>query len=303
MLDAFHKPGRWLRVNTHSHTTCSDGDYTPQQAVTRYRDELGYNALAITDHRVAAPIDGLVSAGDDFCVIPGMELDGVDPHTGLYHLAALGVTENQGFDRRAPLQEAVDWVNARGGLAIFAHPYWSGQRHAALTSVRGAVGVEVYNHVCLMHNGKPYALSHWDALLEEGQRVWGVACDDTHYLPQYGYGGFGWIMLRAEANTPQAILAAIKAGDFYASTGPDFLNIQCDGQTLRVRCSPVASVAFTGQSWLGRVVRPPKGQETLTEAEYVISEEQFIRVTLTDAAGRMAWSQPLFFDERTRNGL
>ena len=296
MPGTFHKPGRWLRVNTHSHTTHSDGAYAPAQAIAHYQN-LGYQALAITDHRVATPTDGLAGADGDFTVIPGVEIDGVDPETGLYHLVGLGVSTDQDFGQDTPLQQAVDWVNTQGGLAIFAHPYWTGQRHAALTSVRGAVGVEVYNHVCHMHNGKPYSLSHWDALLEERQRVWGIASDDTHYRPQYGFGGSGWIMVRAAANTTDAILAAIRAGDFYASTAPQIHSVQRDGQVVSVKCSPVVSIAFTGQQWRGGVVRPPEGQETITEARYVVTEERFIRVTCTDAAGRKAWSQPIFFDD------
>ena len=294
MLNTFKKPGRWLRVNAHTHTTHSDGAYTPEQAVARYRDALGYHALAITDHRTATPLDGLAEPGGDFSLIPGIEIDAIDPKTGLYHLVALGVTADQDFGQETPLQEAVDWIIARSGVAIFAHPYWTGQRHHALTAVEGVAGVEVFNHVALMDNGKACSLSHWDALLEEGRRVWGVACDDTHFKPRYGYGGGGWIMVRAEANTPAAILAAIRVGDFYASTGPSIDDVQLNGRVIWVKCSPATRIAFTGQSWRGAVVRPPAGQVTLTEAEYTITEEQFIRITVTDAAGGMAWSQPVF---------
>ncbi len=296
MLTTFRKPGRWLRVNVHTHTTNSDGCYTPEQAVARYRDELGYQALFLTDHRVATPTDGLADPDSDFSVIPGIEIDGTDPAFGLYHLLALGITVDQNFGTDLPLQEAVDWVNAHSGLPIFAHPYWSGQRHEALTTVVGALGVEVYNDVSLKHNGKAYALSHWDALLEEGLRVWGFASDDVHFLASFGFGGGGWIMVRAEENTPSAILTAIRAGDFYASTGPDFIDVQREGDVLRVQCSPVAQVAFTGQSYLGEILRPTGGAETLTEAEFTIGDERFIRITLTTADGHSAWGQPIFLN-------
>ncbi|MBN1284026.1 MAG: CehA/McbA family metallohydrolase [Anaerolineae bacterium] len=297
MIDTFHKPGRWLRVNIHTHTTNSDGGYTPQQAVAHYRDTLKYHAIFITDHRKATPLDGLTAPGDDFCVIPGVETDGTDPETGLYHLLALGVTVDQGFaQENTPLQAAVDWVNAQGGLAVFAHPYWTGQRHDALTRVEGAAGLEVYNHVCLMDTGKALSPSHWDALLTSGQRAWGFASDDTHFRPGLGYGGGGWIMVRAAENTPGAILAAIKAGDFYASTGPDFIDITRSGGTLTVKCSPVARIAFTGQMYFGKAFFPPNGAEHLTEATHTIKKENFVRVTLTGADGSAAWSQPLFLN-------
>jgi hypothetical protein len=296
MLEAFRNPGRWLRVNTHAHTTRSDGRYTPEEAVARYR-ALGYQALAITDHRIATPTEGLVDPDDDFCVIPGSELDGRDPETDLYHLVALGVEEDQTFSRQAPLQEAVDWVNQRGSVAIFAHPYWSGQLPSALIAVEGAVGLEVFNTGCQAERGKGYSLVHWDALLQAGKRVWGVASDDVHFTPENGYGGDGWIMVRADENTPPSILEAIRAGRFYATTGPGILDVQRAGASIYVRCSPVVTIAFTGQRGHGQMYRPAAGQEALTEAEFTIAEETFVRITCTDAAGRAAWSQPLFLDE------
>ncbi|MCZ7546512.1 MAG: hypothetical protein M5R40_24625 [Anaerolineae bacterium] len=120
MIETFRKPGRWLRVNTHAHTVNSDGTYTPEEAVARYRDTLRYHALAITDHRHATPVDGLVADGEDFCVIPGNELDGVDPETGMYHLVALGVTDHQDFGKALPCRRqsigstrAAGWRSSR----------------------------------------------------------------------------------------------------------------------------------------------------------------------------------------------
>ncbi|MCZ7546513.1 MAG: hypothetical protein M5R40_24630 [Anaerolineae bacterium] len=126
--------------------------------------------------------------------------------------------------------------------------------------MRGAVGVEVYNNVCRLLNGKGTALAHWDALLEDGQRVWGVASDDVHFRPRHGFGGDAWIMVRAEANTAQDILAAIKAGAFYASTGPDILDMQRDSQRLYVRTSPAASITFRARPGAASSCAPPKAR-------------------------------------------
>lgn len=295
MLKNFQKRGRWLRVNIHTHTSNSDGQYTPEQAVARYRDDLHYHAICITDHRKATTLDGLSNPDEDFSILPGIELDGIDPETGLYHLLGLGITIDQDFDPKiTTLQTAVDWVNAQGGLAIFAHPYWSGQRHEALIQVEGAIGIEVYNHVCLRHNGKAQSPSHWDALLASGQQIWGFASDDTHFKPKLGLGGGGWIMVNAEDNNPNAIFNAIRAGDFYATTGPDFIDIAYEGTELNVHTSPVACIAFTGQQYLGQAFHPPEGVKTLNEATYHIDRERFVRITLTDIDGEMAWSQPIF---------
>ncbi len=40
--------------NLHTHTTCSDGVRSPEEAIAAYR-EAGYDFLAITDHRLYTP--------------------------------------------------------------------------------------------------------------------------------------------------------------------------------------------------------------------------------------------------------
>lgn len=53
--------------------------------------------------------------------------------------------------------------------------------------------------------------------------IYGVAVDDAHEYTRWGVGetnpGRGWIMVKSNWLTPNAITAAIKRGDFYNSTG------------------------------------------------------------------------------------
>lgn len=71
-----------------------------------------------------------------------------------------------------------------------------------------------------------YRASHDQALL------FGMGSDDRH-----GYGGSpqGWSVVRASRLTIPDILAGIRSGDFYASNGLDFADIQFDGRTLAVK--------------------------------------------------------------------
>lgn len=64
----------------------------------------------------------------------------------------------------------------------------------------------------------------WDDLLSKGFQIYGTASDDTHdylgeFLPSLSYPGKGWIMVRAEELSPQAIRKSLERGDFYLSTG------------------------------------------------------------------------------------
>lgn len=51
MEELFHSSGKWFRGNLHTHTTLSDGRYTPERAAALYRDA-GYDFIALTDHWV-----------------------------------------------------------------------------------------------------------------------------------------------------------------------------------------------------------------------------------------------------------
>ena len=63
-----------LYADLHNHTTCSDGDYTPEQLVDKAK-ELGLKVLGITDHDTLA---GLKTA-----VNHAKQIGGIDVFTGV----------------------------------------------------------------------------------------------------------------------------------------------------------------------------------------------------------------------------
>ena len=71
-----------------------------------------------------------------------------------------------------------------------------------------------------------YRVTHDQPLL------YGMGSDDFHEMDQWGVG---WSVVRAERLEIPDILAAIRAGDFYASHGLAFDDIHFDGKTLEVK--------------------------------------------------------------------
>lgn len=59
--------------------------------------------------------------------------------------------------------------------------------------------------------------------------VYGVATDDSHAYHEFAIGktnpGRGWVMVKTQYLTPEAIVRAMKAGDFYFSSGVSFDSI------------------------------------------------------------------------------
>ncbi len=78
-------------VDLHTHSTASDGSYTPTELID-YAHEKGLASIAVTDHDTVAGLDEAIAAGskyDDLEVIPGIEFstvnEGKEVHVvGLY---------------------------------------------------------------------------------------------------------------------------------------------------------------------------------------------------------------------------
>ncbi|MGI6543078.1 MAG: CehA/McbA family metallohydrolase [Limnochordia bacterium] len=289
MESVFRTTGRWLRGNLHTHTKESDGRVEVAEAINKYK-EAGYDFLAVTDHRKTVDTTDFTTPG--FLTIPSIELNGRDPQSNfIYHVVGIGVTPFEQEDREwiGLCQEMIDKVRAGGGVAILAHPYWSGNDVNDLMNLRDVCAMEVYNATCMRH-GKERGEVYWDSLLERGKMIWGVAVDDTHH---YDIDvAAGWVMVKAAELSTSAILAALQAGRFYATNGPAIVDIEYDAQEIRVHCSPVTQVRFIGRRGSGRSVIAQPGSE-ITAARVKLPRSPYVRVECVDRQGRTAWSQPI----------
>ena len=75
---------RWFKGNLHTHTLNSDGDSTPSEVTSWYREHR-YQFLVLTDHNYLTSVEGLNAvhgAKDKFMLIPGSvpSYPGYDPH-------------------------------------------------------------------------------------------------------------------------------------------------------------------------------------------------------------------------------
>jgi len=85
--------------------------------------------------------------------------------------------------------------------------------------------------------------------------VYGTASDDVHnYAPDRKptdinkcYPRQGWVVVRAKELNNNALIEALKKGDFYASTGVtlDTLNFNPETKTLSIKVKPEAGVTYT----------------------------------------------------------
>lgn len=292
LINPFTLPGNWYQGNLHSHTTNSDGGGTPEEVVARYR-AAGHDFLALTDHWHTTDPAGLAPEG--FLLLPSFEWDGDRTELGdTYHILGLGLRTVGRPPELSTVQEAIDWIAGEGGLAVIAHPSWSGLTAAELLRWEGYVGIEVFNTVCGKLNGKPTSSVQWDDVLARGRCLWGFAVDDYHRHPSEACAR---VMVKAPALTVDSILAALRTGCFYSTCGPTIEEVQLADDTTHVRTSPVREISFMGQAWVGRNYSAPDG-ELITEASYTLQGwERYLRLECVDAEGRRAWTNPVVWRE------
>lgn len=296
----FSHEGLWLKGNLHSHTTVSDGVYTPEEMAADYAAH-GYDFISMTDHNVFVPHPELEENG--LLILTGVEHDLAYSRTKCIHVVGTGQAgqTQTGYECRkyAPEeltdQGLIDRMEKDGQFVALAHPIWSRMEPEEVAALSRFHAIEVYNNGCenLCHAG--HGEVYWDMLLRRGQKIYGTASDDTHKKHD-AFGG--WIQVKAKEHSHHAILEALFAGQFYASSGPEILDFGMEDDQVYVSCSDCREIHF--------ISYPPRGQsqfaaegETLTEGIYTRKGgEAYIRIECIDHAGRVAWTNPIFFDTR-----
>ncbi len=78
--------------------------------------------------------------------------------------------------------------------------------------------------------------------------LFGVGTDDSHrYHGEDNGPGRGWVMVRAEKLDADEIVKAMKAGDFYASSGVTLKDVSFQGGVLRIRIQGEPGVTYSTQ--------------------------------------------------------
>lgn len=289
-MNLFEAGKPFFKGNLHCHTTLSDGQRSPEDVVACYR-ALGYDFLAITDHRKLSP----TCMQDGMLLLSGVEMDFSLPCQAL-HIIGIGMREEYARSRSSRLgpQECINGMRRYGGRAILAHPAWSLNTLDTLTGLRNLTAAEIYNSVSTYpwNGDRADASLLLDQAAAHGAVYPVVASDDSHRYQ--GEAGRAFTMVQAQELSAPGILDALDNGRFYASQGPSFQQITLTEDKLTLRCSPVDTVIFySNLVWAtGRCITSP-GQ---TQAEYDLRanpNETFVRCQIMDAQGKSAWSNPI----------
>jgi len=353
----YRKPNGWYRGNTHTHTEfCGHADSRPE-AVAAWYHERGYNFLVLSEHdHFIDPAKVLMPENlrKDFILIPGEELSsGVGSANAGIHVTSMNAPrhvetrQDHPAGKQKHLQFLVDQTRKAGGEPILNHPNHS------WTIVPQDVMDAKHLYLFELFNAEPNTRNfgrgnikfsvenRWDIVLSKGKPVYGVASDDAHIfkesVPAYFAEGWrekgiapaasnpgrGWVMVRSDRLTPDAIVKAMKQGHFYASNGVMLKVCRKTSESYDVEIDEDWTRREMANPWMrGRIVTEGtpgfrieficKGGKVLasfdkSEASFTVTKDQpYVRAkaTYTEALpdGTLlqayAWGQPVFTDGR-----
>lgn len=287
----FDYEGKWLRGNLHCHVNAMGG---ADRTCEFYRNH-GYQFLASTDYSNITPMP---KSTNDFITLHGAEMHGV----GKAHIICVGLKKNVASPKGSidDVARMIRDVQAMGGLAILAHPYWSDFSWEELLQVvkTGIIGFELSNRLCWRINGKERSEELWQMLVHTGIRLAAIGVDDAHTDPSKDplVPGYTWTGALVRERTPEGILEAIRARRTYASEGPSIRSIcfeECG--TIIVKCSECVACHFTS---CGSGVRSVVAKQGAEEFELDLTREGYrlndwFMVCLEDRNGRRAWSSTI----------
>jgi hypothetical protein len=297
----FDQPGTSFRGNIHSHSTNSDGLLSPADVVQAYRDR-NYDFVAITDHflgRYGFPItDTSPYRTSTFTTLFGAEMHVMGLQNGIiWDLLAIGLPPDF-----APIGEEETDVElaaraqAAGAFVAIPHPGWNGVVHGdglRLIDVVDAIEIHNEGHTLDSDRGSGWFLA--DSLATAGYRFSTFAADDAHFKTDRFDRFGGWINVKAESLEPESLLAAMKAGHYYASTGAVIRNVEIGAREIVVETDPAIGIMLGGAGTVRQYVRG----DGLTRAVFDrnLFQKAFFRVIVIQANGKKAWSSPVWLDE------
>lgn len=324
---------RWLRGEIHAHVNKA------RDSSTKYHD--GFHAEKIYKHAQEAELNFVCMSVDVTAKKGGVNRFGDVGSGDECEVTGIPAREIQNnYYKHYFSEDGADYLHIltlgeRNGISLCAHPLyyeianpkphgcWKDIKQALLHQNAGenlealnVSGLEIYNGFTMrtlmgkLQHGQYtdcFEEKCWDELLTEGRRYWGFAGNDAFFHEHDHFRSFipqGVVYAQVdEGRTPEDIIAALRLGRFYSSTGVKLaetpLEISIDDSMLRIRVSGAERL-----TWKGKVHQLVGDQwelnslpsHTAVSAEFTVEGDwRYVRVQCerVGASHERAWLQPI----------
>lgn len=326
--------GSFYKANLHCHTVISDGRRTPEEVKALYKGG-GYSVVAFTDHNVMIPHPDLrdpnflpltgyelninspgYPAKDaktcHACFISLYDPDRPQPVMIRKNLKKATLYWAD-FVKLAPDAESFtpvydpQYINPMlragrdsGFFVTYNHPVWSQENFGDYMNYHGMNAMEICNYGCACMGFDEYNGREYSDMLNGGERIFCIATDDNHNkhadrTPDSDSFG-GWTVIKADRLDYESVSAALEAGNFYASTGPEIYSLIFEDGKVSVTCSDAQTVScITGVRTARRA--PGDSWRIINGAEFDIpAESRWFRIEVKGPDGHCAYTNAYFTD-------
>ncbi len=290
---------RWVGVDRTKGGAKALAEYQKRFGDTwvELREENGQRMARLKTLKEIRP---LVEEPNRFCLIAGEEVSDALDHNPI-HFCAINITEIILPPRPTPGKTAADVI--RRNVDAVSAQQAKGRRPMLVQlnhpdfgrglSVDDVIKVPDLRFMEIGNGGIVYPVIEqaWDEILVRrlskpgGQVLYGVLTDDAEVIdpsrPNEGEWATGWVVVRAVRLSPDSIVAAMLAGDFYASTGVQLKDIRYDGRRITIEVQAedgaVYSTQFIGTR-RGRPVAEVLSEVTGASPSYsMVGNEMYVR--------------------------
>lgn len=321
--------GKFYKANLHSHSTLSDGKWTVEEMKENYKAQ-GYSIIAYTDHHVFLTHNDL--ADEDFLPLNGYEIDipedkpwsryiktchfcliALDRDRTVQNIYHNSVYIDRNADKvdlakdRAPITRRYDpeFISALMQEAredrffvTYNHPVWSLESTEECFRYHGMHAMEIVNYSSYVTGHEERNSNLYDAMLHSGEDIYCIAADDNHDVYPIGhpkcdsFGGF--TMIKAEKLEYGAVTQALLDGHFYASEGPEILELYYDSEDNRVhiKTTEAVRVLMTTGNRHNNAKTAERMGETITETSFKLEQPDtdYVRFIVRDREGKEAYT-------------
>ncbi len=314
--------GVFYKANLHTHTTLSDGVFSPEQIKQIYLD-LGYSIVAYTDHDLFIPHNDLTD--DKFLALNGYEWEIYEePYTKgkrdtrSIHACVIARSpdmctpigchrekyyiqnnyENRKlvkFDENEPDFErnyTTECINTffkkaedAGFFITYNHPTWNGETYEQYIEYENMHAFEIFNTGCYVGGYDEYNPRVFDDFLRSGKKIYCVATDDTH--KQADVAG-GWVNIKAEKLEYKTIMNALFDGQFYSSNGAEIKELYIEGDEVTIETSPAQSIVMNCGTRRLQCKKNTDGSPVTKATFKVFPYDKYIRFTVRGLNGEWA---------------